>query len=80
MNWQETLTQLEAGTVRAATQDEQGNWKANVEVKQAILESAGLTSVFDFRRRRKRAPFPTARDRLKSKRKSNPALSDFGHT
>ena len=25
MNWQETLTQLEAGTVRAATQDAQGN-------------------------------------------------------
>jgi 2,3,4,5-tetrahydropyridine-2-carboxylate N-succinyltransferase len=37
MNWQETLTQLETGTVRAANQDEQGNWQANVEVKQAIL-------------------------------------------
>lgn len=37
MNWQETLDQLEAGTIRAANQDENGNWQANVEVKQAIL-------------------------------------------
>jgi 2,3,4,5-tetrahydropyridine-2-carboxylate N-succinyltransferase len=49
MNWQETLTQLEAGTVRAANQDEQGNWQANVEVKQAILASfkAGENIAFD---------------------------------
>jgi len=37
MNWQETLDQLETGAVRAANQDELGNWHANVEVKQAIL-------------------------------------------
>lgn len=37
MNWQATLDQLEAGTIRAANQDENGNWQANVEVKQAIL-------------------------------------------
>ena len=49
MNWQETLTQLEAGTVRAATQDAQGNWHANVEVKQAILAAfkAGGNIAFD---------------------------------
>jgi len=39
MNWQETLTQLEIGTVRAANQDEHGNWQANVAVKQAILSA-----------------------------------------
>ena len=37
MNWQETLAQLEAGTLRAANQDEKGNWQANIEVKQGIL-------------------------------------------
>lgn len=37
MNWQNTLTELEAGTVRAAYQDDQGNWQANIAVKQAIL-------------------------------------------
>ena len=49
MNWQETLTQLEAGTVRAANQDEQGNWHANVEVKEAILSAfkAGENIAFD---------------------------------
>jgi len=37
MSWQETLTQLEAGTVRSAIQNEQGQWQANIEAKQAIL-------------------------------------------
>lgn len=37
MSWQDTLSQLEAGTVRAAYQDEQGNWHANTQAKQAIL-------------------------------------------
>lgn len=37
MNWQEVLDQLEAGTIRAAYQDENGVWQANTEVKQAIL-------------------------------------------
>jgi len=35
-NWQATLAQLQTGQVRAATQDEQGNWQVNVEAKQAI--------------------------------------------
>ena len=49
MNWQETLTQLEAGTVRAANQDEQGNWHANIEVKEAILSAfkAGENIAFE---------------------------------
>ena len=37
MNWQDVLAQLESGTLRAANQDENGNWHANVEVKQGIL-------------------------------------------
>jgi 2,3,4,5-tetrahydropyridine-2-carboxylate N-succinyltransferase len=49
MNWQETLTQLEAGTVRAANQDKAGNWQANVAVKEAILSAfkAGENIAFD---------------------------------
>ncbi|MEW6990294.1 2,3,4,5-tetrahydropyridine-2,6-dicarboxylate N-succinyltransferase [Colwelliaceae bacterium 6441] len=49
MNWQDTLAQLEAGTVRAANQDEQGNWHANVDAKQAILAAfkAGKNAEFD---------------------------------
>jgi len=39
MNWQETLDQLEAGTIRAANQDECGNWHANVAAKEAILSA-----------------------------------------
>ena len=38
MNWSELIQQLEAGTVRAATQDENGQWHANVEVKKGILD------------------------------------------
>jgi len=37
MNWQDVLAQLEAGTLRAAEQDENGNWHANVAVKEGIL-------------------------------------------
>ncbi|GAA0814216.1 2,3,4,5-tetrahydropyridine-2,6-dicarboxylate N-succinyltransferase [Colwellia sp. D2M02] len=37
MDWQDVIAQLEAGTLRAASQDENGNWHANVEVKQGIL-------------------------------------------
>lgn len=36
MDWEKILDQLEDGTVRAATPDGDG-WKANVEVKEAIL-------------------------------------------
>ncbi|REL30782.1 2,3,4,5-tetrahydropyridine-2,6-dicarboxylate N-succinyltransferase [Thalassotalea euphylliae] len=48
-NWQEVLQQMERGEVRAATQDEQGNWHANVEAKQAILAAfkAGENTEFD---------------------------------
>jgi 2,3,4,5-tetrahydropyridine-2-carboxylate N-succinyltransferase len=48
MNWQDTLDQLEAGTVRAAYQDENGQWQANVEAKQAILAAfkAGKNTEF----------------------------------
>lgn len=38
MNWQDLLVNLENGTLRAASQDADGNWHANVEVKQGILE------------------------------------------
>ena len=37
MNWQDVLAQLETGALRAANQDENGHWHANVEVKQGIL-------------------------------------------
>jgi 2,3,4,5-tetrahydropyridine-2-carboxylate N-succinyltransferase len=37
MNWQDVIAQLETGALRAANQDENGNWHANVEVKQGIL-------------------------------------------
>ncbi|GLX83105.1 2,3,4,5-tetrahydropyridine-2,6-dicarboxylate N-succinyltransferase [Thalassotalea eurytherma] len=49
MNWQETLAQLEQGTLRAAYQDEQGEWHANTQVKQAILEvfKAGENVAFE---------------------------------
>lgn len=49
MNWQDTLDALEAGTVRAAYQNEAGDWVANVEVKQAILSAfkAGENVEFD---------------------------------
>lgn len=36
MNWQETLDQLEKGTVRSAFKLD-GKWVANKEVKEAIL-------------------------------------------
>lgn len=49
MTWQTTLDQLERGEVRAATRNEQGQWQANVEVKQAILAAfkAGVNTEFD---------------------------------
>ena len=49
MNWQETLSQMEKGTVRAANQDEKGNWHANIDAKEAILAAfkAGENIAFD---------------------------------
>lgn len=38
INWEKTLEELEQGTIRAASPDGK-NWKANVEVKEAILAS-----------------------------------------
>ncbi len=48
MNWQTTLDQLERGEVRAAYQNEAGEWQANVEAKKAILAAfkAGANSEF----------------------------------
>ncbi len=37
MSWQTILQQLETGEIRAATQNEQGQWQANIIVKEAIL-------------------------------------------
>ncbi|SHI19711.1 2,3,4,5-tetrahydropyridine-2,6-dicarboxylate N-succinyltransferase [Ferrimonas marina] len=47
--WQTLLNQLEQGQVRAAYQDEQGQWHANTEVKQGILSvfPAGEMTSFD---------------------------------
>lgn len=39
MNWDKLLTQLETGELRAANQNEHGEWEANVRVKQAILDA-----------------------------------------
>ncbi|NRA53296.1 MAG: 2,3,4,5-tetrahydropyridine-2,6-dicarboxylate N-succinyltransferase [Gammaproteobacteria bacterium] len=39
MNWQQVFELLEVGELRAATQDSEGNWHANVDVKKAILEA-----------------------------------------
>lgn len=49
MNWQDILQQLEAGTMRSANRDSQGNWHANLDAKQAILAAfkAGQNTEFD---------------------------------
>ncbi len=39
MNWSALLDNLESGALRAASQDDNGVWHANVEVKQGILEA-----------------------------------------
>lgn len=39
MSWLDLLNDLENGHVRAATQDEHGQWHANVDVKKGILEA-----------------------------------------
>ncbi|WP_286263297.1 2,3,4,5-tetrahydropyridine-2,6-dicarboxylate N-succinyltransferase [Thalassotalea atypica] len=38
-DWKEILEQLQTGEVRAANQDGNGNWHANIEAKQAILSA-----------------------------------------
>ncbi len=49
MTWQQTLTALESGNIRAAEQNNCGRWQANTEVKQAILSAfkAGDNTEFD---------------------------------
>ena len=49
MNWQEVIAQLETGAIRAANQDDNGHWHANIEVKQGILAAfkAGVNISFD---------------------------------
>ena len=49
MNWQAALAEFESGTLRAATQDENGSWQANVIAKEAILAAfkAGENKDFD---------------------------------
>ncbi len=39
MTWQQTLNALEAGTLRAAERQENGEWLTNTKVKEAILEA-----------------------------------------
>ncbi len=48
MNWQAVLAQLETGELRAANQDESGNWQANIEVKQAILAAFKAGENYEF--------------------------------
>jgi 2,3,4,5-tetrahydropyridine-2-carboxylate N-succinyltransferase len=48
MNWLALLNNLENGTVRAATQDENGQWHANVQVKKGILEAFKNGSNIEF--------------------------------
>ena len=49
MTWQQTLTDLEAGKIRAAEQNNDGTWQVNTAVKQDILAAfkAGENIVFD---------------------------------
>jgi 2,3,4,5-tetrahydropyridine-2-carboxylate N-succinyltransferase len=49
MSWELTLRHLEDGTMRAATQDHNGKWLANVNAKQAILAAfkAGNNTAFE---------------------------------
>lgn len=47
MNWQETLEQLERGNIRAAIK-ENGKWKAQTEVKEAILAAFKAGELKEF--------------------------------
>ena len=49
MTWQQTLTDLEAGKIRAAEQSHSGTWQVNSAVKQAILMAfkAGKNTEFE---------------------------------
>lgn len=47
MNWENVLNELEKGTLRSA-QCENGVWKANVEVKQAILAAFKAGELKEF--------------------------------
>ena len=39
MSWEATLQALQIGTVRSANKNQEGNWQANTEVKEAILSA-----------------------------------------
>jgi 2,3,4,5-tetrahydropyridine-2-carboxylate N-succinyltransferase len=39
MNWEKALLELETGSIRSAHKNEQGEWVANKEVKEFILEA-----------------------------------------
>lgn len=47
MDWKEALDRLEEGSIRAANK-ENGKWKANQEVKQAILEAFKAGELKEF--------------------------------
>ena len=49
LDWQAIFNQLESGELRAANRDDNGQWQANVEVKQGILAAfkAGVNVAFD---------------------------------
>ena len=48
MNWEITLQQLQDGKIRAAEQLNNGNWQANTDVKQAILDAFRAGENKDF--------------------------------
>jgi 2,3,4,5-tetrahydropyridine-2,6-dicarboxylate N-succinyltransferase len=49
INWKEMLDKLEKGEVRSAYKDDNGEWKSNTQVKEAILAAfkAGENVVYD---------------------------------
>jgi 2,3,4,5-tetrahydropyridine-2-carboxylate N-succinyltransferase len=48
MQWQETITKLEQGEVRAAYQED-GVWKVNLQVKEAILKAFSAGELVEFK-------------------------------
>jgi len=48
MKWQETLSQLERGELRAATQNSQGQWQVNILAKEAILDAFSAGKNVEF--------------------------------
>ena len=48
MTWQQTLTDLESGKVRAAEQNSNGTWRVNTSVKKAILSAFSAGENIEF--------------------------------